>query len=123
MEVKSLSSLLPEQHRITAKIEELFSELDNGIANLKKAQAQLKVYRQAVLKAAFEGKLTEQWREQQRAAGNLPFSRRTANANSGRTPPTFQKDKGIPAIDGGGAEGVAGIAGGVEVGEAGKCCC
>ncbi|MFZ2897254.1 MAG: restriction endonuclease subunit S [Saprospiraceae bacterium] len=53
---------LPEQHRIVAKLEELFSELDNGIANLKKAQAQLKVYRQAVLKAAFEGKLTEQWR-------------------------------------------------------------
>ncbi len=56
---------LPEQHRIVAKLEELFSELDNGIANLKKAQAQLKVYRQAVLKAAFEGKLTEQWRERQ----------------------------------------------------------
>lgn len=63
---------LPEQHRITSKLEELFSELDNGIANIKKARAQLKVYRQAVLKAAFEGKLTQQWREQQRAAGNLP---------------------------------------------------
>lgn len=63
---------LPEQHRIVAKLEELFSELDNGIANLKKAQAQLKVYRQAVLKAAFEGKLTEQWREQQRTTGALP---------------------------------------------------
>jgi len=63
---------LPEQHRIVAKLEELFSELDNGIAHLKKAQVQLKVYRQAVLKAAFEGKLTEKWRDQQRAAGNLP---------------------------------------------------
>lgn len=47
---------LKEQHRIVAKIEELFSELDNGIANLKAAQAQLKVYRQALLKHAFEGK-------------------------------------------------------------------
>jgi type I restriction enzyme S subunit len=57
---------LPEQHRIVAKIEELFSELDKGIENLKTAQAQLKVYRQALLKHAFEGKLTAQWREQNR---------------------------------------------------------
>ncbi|MFQ6758258.1 MAG: restriction endonuclease [Deltaproteobacteria bacterium] len=53
---------LNEQHRIVAKIEELFSELDKGIENLKTAQAQLKVYRQALLKHAFEGKLTAQWR-------------------------------------------------------------
>lgn len=46
---------LPEQRAIVAKIEELFSDLDNGIANLKKAQEQLKIYRQAVLKKAFEG--------------------------------------------------------------------
>lgn len=51
-----------EQHRIVAKIEELFSELDKGIENLKTAQAQLNVYRQALLKHAFEGKLTAQWR-------------------------------------------------------------
>jgi type I restriction enzyme S subunit len=50
---------LPEQHRIVAKIEELFSSLDKGIECLKTAQEQLKVYRQAVLKWAFEGKLTE----------------------------------------------------------------
>jgi type I restriction enzyme S subunit len=49
---------LPEQYRIVAKIEELFSELDKGIETLKTAQQQLKVYRQAVLKYAFEGKLT-----------------------------------------------------------------
>jgi len=49
---------LAEQHRIVAKIEELFSSLDNGIQNLKTAQQQLKIYRQAVLKWAFEGKLT-----------------------------------------------------------------
>jgi type I restriction enzyme, S subunit len=47
-----------EQHRIVAKIEELFSSLDKGIESLKTAQQQLKVYRQAVLKWAFEGKLT-----------------------------------------------------------------
>jgi len=49
---------VPEQHQIVEKIEELFSELDKGIENLKTAQQQLKVYRQAVLKWAFEGKLT-----------------------------------------------------------------
>jgi type I restriction enzyme S subunit len=49
---------LAEQHRIVEKIEELFSELDNGIEALTIAQQQLKVYRQAVLKYAFEGKLT-----------------------------------------------------------------
>jgi len=60
---------LPEQRAIVAKIETLFSDLDKGIADLKTAQAQLKVYRQAVLKKAFEGELTKEWREQQT---NLP---------------------------------------------------
>ena len=42
----------------------MFSELDKGVESLKTARAQLKVYRQAVLKHAFEGKLTAQWREE-----------------------------------------------------------
>lgn len=49
---------LPEQHAIVSKIEELFSELDNGKQQLQTALQQLKVYRQSLLKAAFEGKLT-----------------------------------------------------------------
>ena len=53
-----------EQRRIASKIEELFSELDKGVESLKTARAQLKVYRQAVLKHAFKGKLTAQWREE-----------------------------------------------------------
>ena len=53
----------PEQRRIVAKIEELFSQLDAGVEELKKAKAQLKRYGQSVLKAAFEGKLTEEWRK------------------------------------------------------------
>ena len=64
--VRSLRVKLPpkaEQHRIVAKIEELFSELDKGVENLKRARALLNVYRQVVLKHAFEGKLTAQWRE------------------------------------------------------------
>ncbi|KKG16125.1 hypothetical protein EO98_07165 [Methanosarcina sp. 2.H.T.1A.6] len=61
---------LPEQRAIVSKIEQLFSELDNGIANLKLAQEQLKVYRQAVLKKAFEGELTKKWRKQQKDLPN-----------------------------------------------------
>lgn len=57
-EIELLLPPLPTQHLIVAKIEALFSQLDHGIAQLKTAQAQLKVYRQAVLKWAFEGKLT-----------------------------------------------------------------
>ena len=45
---------LPEQERIVARIEELFSQLDAGVETLKKTKAQLAVYRQAVLKEAFE---------------------------------------------------------------------
>lgn len=44
-----------EQERIVARIEELFSQLDAGVETLKKTKAQLVVYRQAVLKEAFEG--------------------------------------------------------------------
>lgn len=64
--VENLTVALPpleEQIRIVDKVEENFSELDKGIEYLKTAQEQLKVYRQSVLKAAFGGKLTEQWRE------------------------------------------------------------
>lgn len=55
---------LSEQHRIVAKIEELLTKLDAGVEALKQVQAQLKRYRQSVLKAAVEGKLTAEWREQ-----------------------------------------------------------
>ena len=48
-----------EQKRIVARIEELFSKLDSGVETLKKAKQQLAVYRQSVLKAAFEGRITK----------------------------------------------------------------
>jgi type I restriction enzyme S subunit len=53
-----------EPCRIVEKIEKLFSELDEGVESLKIARDQLKVYRQAVFKHAFEGKLTALWREE-----------------------------------------------------------
>ena len=49
---------LPEQERIVARIEELFSELDKAVETLKTTKQQLAVYRQAVLKEAFEGRFT-----------------------------------------------------------------
>jgi type I restriction enzyme S subunit len=64
--LKSFSELsfplptLKTQQAIVSKIEELFSELDKGIDDLKTAQLQLKTYRQSVLKWAFEGKLTNE---------------------------------------------------------------
>ena len=45
---------LEEQKRIVARIEELFSELDAAVATLERTKEQLAVYRQAVLKEAFE---------------------------------------------------------------------
>jgi type I restriction enzyme S subunit len=49
---------LSEQQLIVSKIEELLSDLENGKQQLLLAQQQLKVYRQSLLKWAFEGKLT-----------------------------------------------------------------
>lgn len=54
---------LPEQERIVTHIEELFSELDKAVETLQTTKQQLAVYRQAVLKEAFEGKLTTSWRK------------------------------------------------------------
>ena len=55
-----------EQTRIVAKLEELLSDLDVGVAELKAAQKKLGQYRQSLLKAAVEGALTAGWRNQNR---------------------------------------------------------
>jgi len=55
-----------EQVRIIDQIEELLSDLDAGVAELRAAQAKLKLYRQALLKAAVTGELTATWREGRR---------------------------------------------------------
>jgi type I restriction enzyme S subunit len=59
--IRNLSLVIPplkEQHRIVSKLEELFSQLDIAVAELKKAKEQIKTYKQSVLKYAFKGKLT-----------------------------------------------------------------
>ncbi|MCY2990811.1 MAG: restriction endonuclease subunit S [Planctomycetota bacterium] len=108
-------SLLPipiapssEQRRIVAKIEELFSDLDAGVAALKRVKAKLKRYRAAVLKAAVEGRLTEQWRAAHPATElasklleRILTERRSkweaeqlkAFARAGKNPPANWKDK------------------------------
>ncbi|MEB2331646.1 MAG: restriction endonuclease subunit S [Nitrosomonas sp.] len=55
-----------EQTRIVEKLEELLSDLDAGVAELKVAQKKLGQYRQSLLKSAVEGALTADWREVQR---------------------------------------------------------
>lgn len=52
-----------EQTRIVDKLEELLSDLDAGVAELKAAQKKLAQYRQSLLKAAVEGHLTSALRK------------------------------------------------------------
>lgn len=54
--IKVLIPPLDEQSRIVARIEELFSELDKAVDTLKTTKEQLEVYRQAVMKDAFQEK-------------------------------------------------------------------
>jgi len=64
-DILSFKFLLPPsltQTRIVEKLEELFSDLDAGVAELKAAQKKLAQYRQSLLKSAVEGALTAEWR-------------------------------------------------------------
>jgi type I restriction enzyme, S subunit len=54
---------IDQQKLVVAEIEKQFSRLDEAVAGLKRVKANLKRYKAAVLKAAVEGKLTEQWRK------------------------------------------------------------
>lgn len=73
-------SVAPKQYqeRIVSKIEELFTKLDAGVTSLKQTKEQLARYRQAVLKAAFEGKLTEKWRYNQKILDNYNISKKNS---------------------------------------------
>jgi type I restriction enzyme, S subunit len=53
-----------EQERIVDALDELFSDLDAGVAALERVRQKLKLYRASVLKAAVEGTLTAEWRKQ-----------------------------------------------------------
>ncbi|WP_375176061.1 hypothetical protein [Pseudooceanicola sp.] len=53
-----------EQRRIVEKIEAMFDEIDAGIQSLQTARTTLGLYRKSLLKSAFEGRLTADWRAQ-----------------------------------------------------------
>lgn len=70
--LNTLPLLVPpsaEQTRIVKKLEELFSDLDAGVAELKAAQNKLGQYRQSLLKAAVGGELTAAWRAEHAKRG------------------------------------------------------
>lgn len=58
------------QQAIVNKIESLFDEIDEGIGRLKTAAQQTQQYRQSLLKNAFNGELTKEWRSKH--ADTLP---------------------------------------------------
>jgi type I restriction enzyme S subunit len=97
-----------EQRRIVAKIEELFSNLDAGMADLQTARQQLERYRLSVLQAAVEGRLTADWRRTHdpKPAGQLlerilqerreqweERYRRERYTSKGKEPPSGWKDR------------------------------
>ena len=51
-----------EQCRIVERIEALFDEIDRAVESLRDAQRAVRLYRRSLLKAAFEGRLTADWR-------------------------------------------------------------
>ena len=53
---------LNEQRRIVERIEALFAEIDKGVESLRAARTALGLYRQSLLKSAFDGRLTADWR-------------------------------------------------------------
>ena len=61
---------LETQQAIVNKIESLFAEIDAGIGSLKTAVQQIQQYRQSLLKNAFNGELTKEWRSKH--ADTLP---------------------------------------------------
>ncbi len=79
---------LPEQERIVAKIEELFTQLEAGAAALKRVQAGLKRYKASVLKAAVEGRLFvgADGVRPMMETGVRPLSEEASPAQAGRTP-------------------------------------
>jgi len=96
--LKNIDFVLPPlqtQQAIVSKIEELFSELDKGIEDLKTSQQQLKTYRQSVLKYAFEGKFTKHIVKWQKVKlGEVAFA--IDPQPSHRTPP--EVENGIPYV-------------------------
>ena len=93
---------LAEQHRIIVKLEVLFTQLDAAVDSLKKAQAQLQRYRRSILKAAFEGELTKEWRERHSDSWESMNLNEFITLESGSRPKGGVRDilEGIPSLGG-----------------------
>ncbi len=61
-----------EQRRIVDRIEALFGEIARGVESLRNAKKTINLYRQSLLKSAFEGRLTAQWRAENPAKLECP---------------------------------------------------
>lgn len=82
------------QRKIVEKLEELLSDLDAGVAELKAAQRKLAQYRQSLLKAAVEGALTADWR-----ATKSTSSRRKPGSSCSRDDQPQKRDPGLRRDD------------------------
>ena len=76
---------LNQQKNIVAEIEKQFSRLDEAVANLRRVKANLKRYKAAVLKAAVEGRLTEDWRKQHPTSNQPANSSNASSLNDGKS--------------------------------------
>lgn len=88
-----------EQSRIVEKLEELLSDLDAGVAELKAAQKKLVQYRQSLLKAAVEGALTAEWRKVRKSVRPESLACRRIEGRS-----TFTSSSDHPSINSGRAD-------------------
>jgi type I restriction enzyme S subunit len=94
---------LEEQNRIVAKLDTLFSQLENIKTSMEKIPVLLKNFRQQVLTQAVTGKLTEEWRKGKglNTWKYKKIEKTTIKVGSGSTPTGGQAaylDKGIPLI-------------------------
>jgi type I restriction enzyme S subunit len=86
-----------EQTRIVEKLEELLSDLDAGVAELKAAQRKLAQYRQSLLKAAVEGALTADWRAARRSVRPEPVEGHPSSAHASTS--SARTDEGETGAD------------------------
>ncbi|WP_051590675.1 restriction endonuclease subunit S [Flavobacterium daejeonense] len=86
---------LNEQIKIAYRIDELFSALDQAVLSLKKMNNQLKIYRQTLLKNAFEGKLTESWRGENKSESSENLLKQIENERQKRYDNELEKWKTI----------------------------
>jgi len=90
-----------EQKRIVSKIEELFSKIESAKQSLEHTKLQLGQYRASLLKSAFEGKLTEQWRKENKINENYdnnPLGDLIIFSKNGFTGKPNELKKGTPRL-------------------------